>query len=248
METSHDYRQSSAASVVIEPSGEDISLMTVNDAESPTLNEELLMHPKEALVEECGLPGERFASNDDALDRLPDEQHKIGIGHDKNSSNMNNEELLVELDSEVDNSTSNPHSTDQPEEGATSIVQDSEIGRNDSYPAAGLDTSLKDSNTAVLNEDSSRDTSHLLSSAKERPQQSDSNTELCRDSNVRLVYVTLHKPTELILLFKLTNHCQARVVMEKVSMATDPPSNLVAVSSKSMAVDTLAFLETVSFD
>ena len=74
-------------------------------------------------------------------------------------------------------------------------------------------------------------------------------TDLCSDSNVRLVYKTVRNPNKLVLELKLTNHSQSRDSVDRLTLLVEPPSNLVVnVGSSCLEVETLSFLETVCWN
>ena len=157
-------------------------------------------------------------------------------------------ENFLETENEEDTS-----STTTVKEGLL-VEQDSENEEPLLMATTHFDVHQEDS-TATIEPNSSHDDSEsttgavLLRLTQDSFQQFDHNIEICSDSNVRLVYSTRHNPTELILSFKLINHCQARTAVEQVAMTIEPPSNLVSdISSRSITVETLAFLDNVGFD
>ena len=82
---------------------------------------------------------------------------------------------------------------------------------------------------------------------EDSPQKDGDYKELCIDSNLRLVTCSVHNQSELIMLLKLTNHNQSRAIVEGISLKIEPPSNLIADTSRTeFIVEKLSFLETVS--
>lgn len=214
-------QSSLTAEPTVEQTGASTLLMDVND------------EPIEPVSDGIGVTSTEEALTKEHVMSLADVQVENFLETDNEDDTCNTrtikEGLLVELDSENDETLlmSTSHFDVHQENSAAAVFE----------PAVSHD----DNDCTAVAE--------LLRPTQDSLQHFDHNIEICSDSNVRLVYSTRHNATELILSFKLTNQCQARTAVEQVAMTIEPPSNLVSdVDSRSVAVETLAFLDNVGFD
>lgn len=107
--------------------------------------------------------------------------------------------------------------------------------------------SLLDTEIGIGNGDRLVAESSLMGERDSESRKDGDSVELCIDSNIRLVTVSVLNQSELVMVIKLTNHNQSRAAVEGISLKIEPPSNLVADSSSTeVAVEKLSFLETAS--
>ena len=130
------------------------------------------------------------------------------------------------------------------EHNAVSFGLDLEATKDGSFAKKD---SLLDAEIGIDDSDRLVEESSLTGKRESGCRKDHDSVELCIDSNMRLVTVSVLNQSELVMVIKLTNHNQSRVAVEGISLKIEPPSNLVADSSSTeVAVEKLSFLETVS--